>query len=241
MKKILGLLAAAFVGLGVVSAQNLKLEVNGQVITDGATIIMQEPDFDQWAGIECLIKITNISDKEIDARLEYEAEGIPEGASLSLCGFGTCVTSNVIETGMPNTRGPLQPGEVCGAEGGMDPMHLAYIPNEALDDFIAHCTLTDKTDNQTIKFNIHFIPKEGTANENRELAGVSVYPNPTAGAFSLTAPRRAQVEIFSANGQVIKQMEVAAGENALQLTNSGIYFVRVRANGKEVVKRIVVR
>ena len=236
MKKILGLLTAAFVGLGVVSAQNLKLEVNGQVITDGATIIMQEPDFDPWAGIECLMQVTNISDKEISARLEYEAEGIPEGAELLLCGFGLCVNTNFIET-----TTPLQPGQVSGAEGGMDPMHLAYTPNEALDDFIAHCTLTDKTDNQTIKFNIHFIPKEGTANENRELAGVSVYPNPTAGAFSLTAPRRAQVEIFSANGQVIKQMEVAAGENALQLTNSGIYFVRVRANGKEVVKRVVVR
>ncbi len=80
-----------------------------------------------------------------------------------------------------------------------------------------------------------------TANEVQELAGVRIYPNPTDGDFNVVAPADANVEIFNAAGVLVKRMAVAEGNVQLRLDNSGIYFVRVRANGQTAVKKLVVR
>ena len=84
--------------------------------------------------------------------------------------------------------------------------------------------------------------KEDLANEGAELAGVNIYPNPNDGKFNVVVPVDATVVVFTANGQVVRRMEVAAGVHSLQLANSGIYFVRLTAaNGQSAVKRVVVR
>ncbi len=83
--------------------------------------------------------------------------------------------------------------------------------------------------------------KEETANEGAELAGVRVYPNPNAGTFSVDVPERARVEIFGLNGAMLMSREVNAGVAAFNLDHSGIYFVRVTANNKTAIKRVVVR
>ena len=81
-----------------------------------------------------------------------------------------------------------------------------------------------------------------TAVEGAELAGVNIYPTPNDGKFNVVVPVDATVVVFTANGQVVRRMEVAAGVHSLQLANSGIYFVRLTAaNGQSAVKRVVVR
>ena len=82
---------------------------------------------------------------------------------------------------------------------------------------------------------------KSVANEANELAGVSIYPNPTDGEFSVVAPANAQVEIFTAAGVMVKRMVVAEGNAYVRLDNSGIYFVRVRANGQAAIRKVVVR
>ncbi|MCM1170417.1 MAG: chitobiase/beta-hexosaminidase C-terminal domain-containing protein [Bacteroides sp.] len=83
---------------------------------------------------------------------------------------------------------------------------------------------------------------EEVANDVPELAGVRLYPNPTEGEFSVEAPVEARVEIFSANGVIVKSFTMAAGVEEVRLSNSGIYFVRLTAgNGQVAVKRVIVR
>ena len=82
---------------------------------------------------------------------------------------------------------------------------------------------------------------KSVANQTNELAGVSIYPNPTDGEFSVVAPANAQVEIFTAAGVLVKRMVVAEGNAQVRLDNSGIYFVRVRANGQAAIRKVVVR
>lgn len=79
------------------------------------------------------------------------------------------------------------------------------------------------------------------ANEENELAGVSVYPNPNKGEFSINVPDNAVVEVFAANGSKVVRVAVSAGKNAMKLDNAGVYFVRISANGQSVVKKVVVR
>lgn len=87
-----------------------------------------------------------------------------------------------------------------------------------------------------------FTIEKQTSVENNELAGVNLYPNPTSGDFYLNVPVAANVEIFSSNGQIVKRASLATGSHAFSLNQSGVYFVRVMAaNGKSIVKRVVVR
>lgn len=79
------------------------------------------------------------------------------------------------------------------------------------------------------------------ANESEELAGVSIYPNPSDGEFHVSVPVDAQVEVFTVNGQLVERTALAAGTHTLHVDNSGLYFVRVRANGQEATKKVFVR
>ncbi len=79
------------------------------------------------------------------------------------------------------------------------------------------------------------------ANEEVELAGVNVYPNPNGGAFSLDLPVPATVEVFASNGVLRERINAGAGVLSLSLDRSGIYFLRITGEGRTTVKRIVVR
>lgn len=79
------------------------------------------------------------------------------------------------------------------------------------------------------------------ANEELALAGVSVYPNPSDGEFQLDLPVAATVEVFASTGVLRQRMEAGAGIVTLNIDRSGIYFLRITADGRTTVKRVVVR
>ena len=93
---------------------------------------------------------------------------------------------------------------------------------------------------------VYTIKSEGgnndtTANESRELLGVSVYPNPNNGMFHIELPVAATVDVFASNGVLVKSLTATEGKTTLSLNHSGIYFVRVMAGNKSTVKRVIVR
>ena len=80
-----------------------------------------------------------------------------------------------------------------------------------------------------------------TANEDEELAGVSVYPNPSNGLFNIELPVAATIEVFASNGVLTQRVNAAAGVFTLTLDRSGIYFLRIAGEGRTAIKRVVVR
>ncbi|MDE6307591.1 MAG: T9SS type A sorting domain-containing protein, partial [Bacteroidales bacterium] len=79
------------------------------------------------------------------------------------------------------------------------------------------------------------------ANENEELAGVSVYPNPSNGVFNIELPVAGTVEVFMSNGALYQRLALNAGNNTLTINRSGIYFLRITGEGRAAIKRIIVR
>ncbi|MDE6113059.1 MAG: T9SS type A sorting domain-containing protein, partial [Bacteroidales bacterium] len=79
------------------------------------------------------------------------------------------------------------------------------------------------------------------ANEDFELAGVSVYPNPTSGLFNLELPVAATVEVFMSNGMLYQRMKLSEGNATLNIERSGIYFLRITGEGRTAIKRVIVR
>ena len=79
------------------------------------------------------------------------------------------------------------------------------------------------------------------ANEDEELAGVSVYPNPSNGVFNIELPVAATIEVFASNGVLTQRVNAAAGNATLNINRSGIYFLRITGEGRTAIKRIIVR
>jgi hypothetical protein len=86
----------------------------------------------------------------------------------------------------------------------------------------------------------------------RSTEGLLVMPNPAAGAaqavFQLTRGERARVELLDVLGRrvaVVHEGLMQAGEHRLDLPiaglEGGLYFVRLTANGREQVTRLVVK
>ena len=80
-----------------------------------------------------------------------------------------------------------------------------------------------------------------TANEDVELAGVSVYPNPSNGVFNIELPVAATIEVFMSNGMLYQRVKALAGSATLNIERSGIYFFRITGEGRTAIKRVVVR
>ena len=110
----------------------------------------------------------------------------------------------------------------------------------AADTVILAYAMKGEVSSDTVKY--EFKKAVSSANETKELAGVSVYPNPSNGEFNVSVAENVTVEVFNTNGQIVKRVRLTAGVNAMQLNNSGIYFVRfTAANGQVAIKKVVVR
>ncbi|MBD5388342.1 T9SS type A sorting domain-containing protein, partial [bacterium] len=110
----------------------------------------------------------------------------------------------------------------------------------AADTVILAYAMKGEVSSDTVKY--EFKKAVSSANETKELAGVSVYPNPSNGEFNVSVAENVTVEVFNTNGQIVKRARLNAGVNAMQLNNSGIYFVRfTAANGQVAIKKVVVR
>jgi hypothetical protein len=72
---------------------------------------------------------------------------------------------------------------------------------------------------------------------------IKVYPNPTAGAFTLVSEEAGTLNVFSIDGKEITGYEIKAGINALSLPKelaSGIYICRYTSeNGSTTMVRLV--
>ena len=75
------------------------------------------------------------------------------------------------------------------------------------------------------------------------LAGISVYPNPTTGALTVTTPVKASISITSLQGQLVATYALNAGENQLSMRSGiapGIYMGRVvLEGGRQTLIKIV--
>jgi len=78
--------------------------------------------------------------------------------------------------------------------------------------------------------------------EENELAGVSIYPNPAKDVLTVKAENISNVTIFNSLGQRVFAEDVNASEVVVNLSDleSGMYIVRVNANGDEIMKKVSV-
>lgn len=79
-----------------------------------------------------------------------------------------------------------------------------------------------------------------TANAVNPFAELKVYPNPNNGNLYVELPVQASVEVFGANGTLVRQHRFTAGRHALQISDRGNYLLRFSAQGVVTTKKITV-
>ena len=86
-----------------------------------------------------------------------------------------------------------------------------------------------------------------TAIDEEVAEGISVYPNPTSGMFTVglgTIEGKATCQIVNANGSIIETREVNADSNSEIVfdcdVNSGVYFVRIISGNNVWTERVVI-
>lgn len=81
-----------------------------------------------------------------------------------------------------------------------------------------------------------------SVNDN-ELSNVAIYPNPSNGNMTLKAPTstEAQITVFSILGkQVYKSSQSLNSEMDLTDLKTGVYLIRIEAEGKQTTKRLII-
>jgi Secretion system C-terminal sorting domain len=88
---------------------------------------------------------------------------------------------------------------------------------------------------------------DGTlSNQEFELQNIAIYPNPSAGLFTISTGDKAieKLEVYDVTGKIVysaNDFSKVNSENVLNLSNasSGIYFVKLTSEDQSTVKRII--
>ncbi|MDY6436298.1 MAG: thiol protease/hemagglutinin PrtT [Bacteroidales bacterium] len=82
-----------------------------------------------------------------------------------------------------------------------------------------------------------------TDNVDENLANeIGIYPNPTTGVFTVEAENISRVEVYNLIGQKVFSEEMFTSKTNIDMTgfDTGIYMVRIIANGTEITRKVSV-
>lgn len=86
-----------------------------------------------------------------------------------------------------------------------------------------------------------FSTPELVGNEDALALHADIHPNPTNGILFVELTEDARMDIYTLAGKLVRSAELAAGKTELNLTQGGIYFLRLSNAHGSVVRRVVVR
>jgi len=70
--------------------------------------------------------------------------------------------------------------------------------------------------------------------------GISVYPNPSNGLFTVNVENNFNLEVFDITGKMISA-RILTGNTTLELNNAGVYFLRFSNENGSVTQRVIVQ
>lgn len=84
------------------------------------------------------------------------------------------------------------------------------------------------------------------SNQEFQLANVAIYPNPSAGIFTISAGNKTidQIEVYDISGKIIVNKNNFSNNNATSVLDisqvaNGIYFVKITSENLSIVKKII--
>ena len=97
---------------------------------------------------------------------------------------------------------------------------------------------------ETVTSSVNVFPCVGINNQNMDLSGVSIYPNPNNGEFTikLVSANNTHITITNVLGQIIKtQKAELINQINLNLFEKGVYFISVMDNNQSVYRGSIIK
>jgi hypothetical protein len=98
------------------------------------------------------------------------------------------------------------------------------------------CTVTDST-GCSHQYSAIVSTTDNTGISVNAFSGISIYPNPSNGQFTIDAGE-ATVDVFNCLGQVVSHLRIN-GKQTISLDEPGMYFVQVTKNGRVFNSRMI--
>lgn len=77
--------------------------------------------------------------------------------------------------------------------------------------------------------------------EDNESIIASVFPNPNNGEFTIKCDNMTRIIVYNVIGSIVKDIEINADNYIIEGLKSGVYFVNIRNNDSNTIKKVVVR
>lgn len=134
----------------------------------------------------------------------------------------------------------------CAAMAGENQTHLndSYTDLKNLNEPNSYFNHTLKTMYQFLLTGNFYLPSNATLSNDgfttNELT-VEVFPNPTSGLFTLSAPVASKVSVLDVHGKVVLEKNTTDLSSTIDMTAqaSGMYFVKITSEDKQAFRKIV--
>lgn len=228
------LLLAVF---GIVSAQSLQFEHNGQVYSDGDVVLCNEPNF-SLNELNQEFQIRNNSSEAIKVVIKKEEVEVLEGAMNYFC-WGMCYGTNTfvsdpveMAAGAVSIEGEFSTHVSFDPEGTWDPAQ--WLQGTVVMKYTAY---NERNENDKVSIIVKFV--YGTTSvEDNQVSMSQAYPNPASSVvrFNVNCPGVASVALYNLLGQEVLTQNVENGQVAISVSdlNEGIYFCNLKVNGQVV-------
>ncbi len=188
--------------------------------------------------IDGTYEATASMDGYVDNSTTVEVAGADASGTITLTGFYT-VTFEVTEDNTPVENANIEINNTFIAtnvdgiatielEGGMSyPYTVIY------DTYQEPGTIENLSSDTTVQVELIGIYDVNSL-------AFDIYPNPTAGQFTIEAQGQANVTIMNAAGKVVETMVINGKQQVNLNAASGVYFVRVKEADKVGVQRLII-
>lgn len=226
--------------IGLVSAQSLQFEWDGQVFYDGEAV---ECTFDEYGYGEYIqhMQLRNLTPDDLNVIIEKELVEDLEGTMNYFC-WGSCFGPEVYVS--PN---PVAVGANSVTEADALSFHVMY--NEDIYGYVVvkYYAYDERHPDERVSIIVKF-HKSGVGVDELPVSMGTAYPNPATSTvhFDYAVEGNATAVVYNLLGQEVIREELNANAGCLTLNvgdlNDGIYFCTMMVDGRsQATQKFVVK
>ena len=216
--------------MGYVSAQSLRFELDGNVYSEGETIVCTNDEYGYGEYIQHM-QLRNLTSDDLSVIVEKEVVEDLEGTMNFFC-WGQCFSSTVFVS---------NPVTVAANSLNTDDLSFHTLFDEPVFGKVQvkYSAYDERHPNERITINVVFHKSGEGLNDTHAVYFGKPYPNPSSSTVSFDynlSGSNATAVIYNLVGQEVMRQEINTFEEKMSLSvaelNDGIYFCSVMRNGQ---------
>ena len=232
MKKFL-FTALAVLMTAAVSSQSLEILYNGQTVDGTVEIEVTEVENFQTFFFD----IANISTRFIDVLVKKENLNVLDGSENMFCFGNSCFDSEA-----PEETFHIAASDTFSYDNnGTDAFHTTYYAGGKFGkSYVKYTFSNNMMPEDSVSMIVIYNSEAAGIGQADENAGITVYPNPTTGKFTVALPEtidgNSTVSLFDVTGKLLFPSSATLIEKSkdFDITNypTGLYFINIQDKNK---------